>query len=234
MTPSNRTGRDHAAPRPAIAATSIDWTPATRIVSMRQTPEAAFERIADPESIGAILEVVAAGRPQRVAPEDVAMCEGAGWVMSAFLRGGAGRFNDDTFGAFYAARQEPTAVAETQFHYARFLRDSREGYVLFGARVLLADLAAAPLDIRGQGDTLPYFYYPDPARYGSAQRWAAERRAVGADGVVYDSVRHGGGQCIALFRPRLVKRCRVGDRLAYEWDGERFVGVHTLLPRETV
>jgi len=99
--------------------------------------------------------------------------------------------------------------------------------------VLLADLAAAPLDIRGRADSLPELYDPDPDRYVSGQRWAAERRARGADGIVYDSVRHAGGECIALFRPRLVAACRVGDRLAYEWDGARFVGIHTMVPRET-
>lgn len=211
----------------------LAWTPAVRIVSMRRTPEAAFERIADPEDVAAILEVVAAGRAQRMAPDDVAVGEGAGWVMAAFLHGGPGRFNDDTFGVFYAAREEPTAIAETRFHYARILRDAREGHVLFGARVLLADIAAAPLDIRGRADSLPELYDPDPDRYGPAQRWAAEQRTHGADGVVYDSVRHAGGECIALFRSRLVTACRVGDRLAYEWDGVQFVGIHTLVPRET-
>lgn len=215
-----------------MGTTTVEWAPAVRIVSMRQTPEAAFERIADPEDLAAILEVVAAGRAHRVDPADAAVGEGAGWVMAAFLRGGPGRFNDDTFGAFYAAREEPTAVAETRFHYARILRDAREGHVLFGARVLLADIAAAPLDIRGRADSLPELYDPDPDRYGRAQRWAAEKRARAADGIVYDSVRHAGGECIALFRPRLVAACRVGDRLAYEWDGTRFVGIHTLVPRD--
>jgi RES domain-containing protein len=231
MPRARRASRDAAVSTAAVSAASIEWTPAVRIVSMRQTPEAAFERIADPEDIAAILEVVAAGRPQRVAPTDSAAGEGAGWVMAAFLRGGPGRFNDDTFGAFYAAREEPTAVAETQFHYARILQDAREGHVLFGARMLLADIAAAPLDIRGRADSFPELYDPDPGRYGPAQRWAAEQRTRGADGIVYDSVRHAGGECVALFRPRLVTACRVGDRLAYEWDGVGFVGIYILVPR---
>jgi glutathione S-transferase len=231
--PDHKPGPGAAAPGEAVDTIAIEWASAVRMVSMRQTPEAAFERIADPEDLAAILEVVAAGRAQRIDPGDAATGEGAGWVMAAFLRGGPGRFNDDTFGVFYAAREEPTAVAETQFHYARILRDAREGHVLFGARALLADIAAAPLDIRSRTDSLPEVYDPDPDHYGPAQRWAAEQRARGADGVVYDSVRYVGGECIALFRPRLVMACRVGDRLAYEWDGVRFVGIHTMVPRET-
>ncbi len=199
---------------------------------MRQTPEAAFERIADPTAAAAILEVIGPARPPRVAPAEVAVGEGAGWIMAAFLQGGPGRFNDATFGAFYAAREETTAIVETQFHYARFLRDAREEHTLFGARVLLADIVAAPVDIRSRASSLPELYDPDPGRYGPAQRWAASQRAAGADGVLYDSVRRAGGQCVALFRPRLVRACRAGDRLAYEWDGAQFVAVYTLTPRE--
>lgn len=219
-------------PGAAVATTSLSWSSAVLIVSMRQTPEAAFERIADPEDIAAILEVIAATSLQRVAPADAAFGEGAGWVMAAFLRGGTGRFNDQSSGAFYAAREEQTALAETRFHYARILRDAREGHVLFGARVLLADITAELLDIRGRAGSMPELYDPDPDRYGPAQRWAAEHRVRGADGVVYDSVRHAGGECLALFRPRLVSACKAGDRLAYEWDGTRFIGVHTMVPRE--
>jgi len=231
--PERKPGRGAEASGQAVDTATIEWAPAVRIVSMRQTPEAAFERIADPEDRAAILEVVAAGRAHRLAPADVAVGEGAGWVMAAFLRGGRGRFNDDTFGVFYAAGEEPTAIEETQFHYARILRDAGEGHVLFGARVLLADIVAEPLDIRRRADSLPELYDPDPDRYGPAQRWAAEQRTRGVDGVVYDSVRRTGGECIALFHPRLVTSCRVGDRLAYEWDGLRFVGISTMVPRET-
>jgi RES domain-containing protein len=120
--------------------------------------------------------------------------------VAAFLRGGPGRFNDRTLGAFYAAREESTAIEETRFHYDRILQDAREGHVLFGARVLLADITAAATDIRGRAESLPDLYDPDPNRCGPAQRWAAEQRTCSADGVVYDSVRHAGGECIVLFR----------------------------------
>lgn len=159
------------------------------------------------------------------------MGEGAGWVMAAFLQGGAARFNDQSFGAFYAARQEATAIAETQFHYARFLMAAREEYALIGVRVLLADIASRAVDIRGRARTLPELYDPDPSHYARSQQWAAVQRATGADGIVYDSVRREGGECVALFRPRLVTRCREGDRLVYEWDGKSIVATYSLTPR---
>ncbi|HEY9514862.1 MAG TPA: RES family NAD+ phosphorylase [Gemmatimonadaceae bacterium] len=210
----------------------MTWSPAVRIVSARHTPAAAFERIADREEAAELLQIIAAGRPARFDPADVTVGDGAGWIVAAFLRGGAARFNDETFGAFYAAREEATAVMETQFHYARFLRDAREGYVLLGARVLLADVDARPVDIRARSDELSEIYDPEPAHYSAAQRWAAEQRREGADGIVYDSVRRSGGECVAIFRPRLITSCRVGDQLAYEWGGEAFVATYTLSRRE--
>lgn len=192
---------------------------------MRHPPEAAFEQIADSVDAAVILGIVAAGRPARVEPADVAIGPGAEWVMAAYLRGGAARFNDETFGAFYVAREEVTAVAETQFHYARFLRDSHDGRTLFGAQILLADFHASLIDIRSREDTLPQLYDPDPTSYGPAQQWAAAHRVSGADGIIYDSVRAAGGECVALFRPRLVTACRLGDRIAYEWDGTQFTDV---------
>ena len=211
----------------------VEWSPAVRIVSARSAPEDAFERIASPDEARELLEVLAAGRPSRLDPSEIAPVEGAGWILSAFLYGGAGRFNDETFGAFYAAREEPTALAETHYHYARFLASAREGYTLLGVRVLHAEVAGEPVDIRGGAAAkLAELYDPDPDHYAASQHWAAARRAEGAEGIVYCSVRRSGGECIALFRSRLVASCRTGDRLVYEWDGSRFTATYTLAPRD--
>jgi hypothetical protein len=119
-------------------------------------------------------------------------------------------------------------VAETQFHYARFLRDAHESHTLIGVRLLHAVIAANPLDIRGRMSSRRDLYNPDPAHYAAGQKWAAEQRTNGADGVVYTSLRHPDGECIALFRPRLVTACRLAARLAYEWDGTHFANIFTL------
>ena len=201
-------------------------------MSARRTPEALFEGIASAAEARDLLAVVVAGRPARFDPADIATGEGAGWVMSAFLQGGAARFNDESSGSFYAARDEATAIAETHYHYSRFLVAAREAYALIGVRVLLADIAARALDIRGRERALPELYDPDPAHYSRSQQWAAAQRDAGADGIVYDSVRRAGGECVALFRPRLITRCRAGDRLAYEWDGRSIVATYALTARD--
>lgn len=220
------------ATRAPLATAPVDWSPAKRIVSARRTPEDAFEQIANHDEARELLEVIAAGRPARLDPSEIPVVEGAEWIFSAFFHGGAARFNDESYGAFYAAREESTALAETHFHYARFLLAAREGYTLLGVRVLQADVAAEPVDIRSSSPArLAELYDPDPDHYAAPQRWAAARRAEGADGIVYDSVRRSGGECVALFRPQLITRCCAGDRLAYEWDGRSFTATYTLTPR---
>jgi RES domain-containing protein len=218
----------------ALPRALVEWRQAVRIVSARRTPEEFFEGIASADEARDLLAVVAAGRPARFDPADVAVGEGAGWVMAAFLQGGAARFNDESFGAFYAAHEEATAIAETQYHYARFLLAARDDYALIGVQLLIADVDARAVDIRGRARTLRELYDPDPARYARSQLWGAAQRAAGADGIVYDSVRREGGECVALFRPRLITRCRVGERLAYEWDGRSIVATYTLTRRHTV
>jgi hypothetical protein len=44
-------------------------------------------------------------------------------------------------------------------------------------------------------------------------------RREGANGICYDSVRRGGGVCLAVFRPRLVLNVMQGDHFQYEWTG---------------
>jgi RES domain-containing protein len=200
----------------------MPWRAGHRIISARSTPESVFERITTPGEAAALLRIVMAGRSPRVEPADVATGTGAGWVMAAFLRGGSARFNDDSSGAFYAAESIETAIAETQYHYARFLRDAGEGPAHLGVRSLLPEFEATPLDLRGHHATHAELYDPDPTRYAAAQAWAARERARGADGVLYDSVRRVAGECVAVFRPRCVVRCAEGERLIYEWDGRRF------------
>ena len=50
--------------------------------------------------------------------------------------------------------------------------------------------------------------------------------AAGSAGVAYRSVRHEGGQCVGLFRPRGASRCVHAAYLLYAWDGQQFADVY--------
>jgi hypothetical protein len=59
----------------------------------------------------------------------------------------------------------------------------------------------------------------DPASYAASQKLGRELRDAGSNGVAFESVRRAGGECVALFRPRLVQNVRQGVHLRYAWDG---------------
>lgn len=213
----------------------VRWTPSYRITGLRARPEAIFEQITDPSDLDDILAIIAAGTPVLIDPSSVAVGPGAGWIMLPFVRFSpvGTRFSDGTYGVYYASKTLETAIAETCYHYARFLAATVEPATLLGVRVLRALLRAELVDIRGRAGRRPELYDPDPVRYGSAQAWARTLRTAGAAGVVYDSVRDSGGQCAAVFRPNVLSRCQAGLELAYEWDGEKIAAVYELRQRVT-
>ena len=148
---------------------------------------------------------------------------GATMAMAAFLHPspGGGRFTAAALGAWYAACDLKTAIAETLYHHSRRLRASAGG---FPATIQMRELLSTPRaklhDLRGHQAEHPDLYDPDPAHYGAGQRFGEALRAAGADGIAYDSVRRAGGDNIVIFKPRLVMPVTQGDHYAYQWDAD--------------
>ena len=59
----------------------------------------------------------------------------------------------------------------------------------------------------------------DPDSYAESQALAIEIRNNGSSGLAYDSVRKPGGECVAIFKPRVLSNCRQERHLTYVWDG---------------
>jgi hypothetical protein len=131
---------------------------------------------------------------------------------------GGGRFSDGTFGAYYAARELHTAVAETTYHRARFLAATREPPMELDMRALVATLDAALHDVRGLGAARPALYR-SRRLHGVRRRSPARcaRRVVGRR--VRQRADRQGGECVAVFRPRALAGCKQGLHLTYVWDG---------------
>jgi hypothetical protein len=219
----------------AVPVRDVRWRPCYRVVPSRFPPIQLFERVADPVDLDAVFAVeamtddsarAAVGDLSRVPPEERVTGAGAGYVMAPFTHVAppGGRFTDGTFGAYYAARTLETAVAETMYHRAQFLGATREPPMELDMRVLVATLDAPLHDLRGLGDAHPELYRADD--YGPPQAFGRALRAAGAWGVVFDSVRHPGGECAAVLRPRAITGCRQGLHLAYVWDGTRIALVY--------
>ena len=168
------------------------------------------------------------GEIELVPREDRVFGPGTSVVMAAFthLNPDGSRFADSTFGAFYAAASLDTSIAETRYHREVFLRATRERPLELDMRTYLCDVNATFHDIRGQRDLMSDIY--DPDSYVASQKLARILKRAGSNGVVYDSVRHAGGQCLAVYRPRLVQNCRQGSHLRYVWDGTRISRVYAL------
>ena len=60
----------------------------------------------------------------------------------------------------------------------------------------------------------------------AGQVLAQPLRKAGSNGIAYDSVRFEGGECAAVFRPRLLSKARQERHLCYVWDGCRIVTVY--------
>jgi RES domain-containing protein len=127
------------------------------------------------------------------------------------------RYNDGERGAWYCAFAMETALAEVVFHktveYAEIDRfDDSVSY-----QAMLADFTAQFHDIRD----LPAFAgCLDPASYVESQQLAERLLGSGSTGIIYPSVRHPGGTCLACFRPALVGNVRKGAAYRLTWQGD--------------
>ena len=222
---------------PALAVSEVRWQPCFRIISSRFPPIHLFERVSSPEDWEALYWLESLTNPrlrdevgeiELVPREDRVFGPGTSVIMAAFthLNPEGSRFADDTFGAFYAAASLDTSIAETRYHREVFLRATREGPLELDMRTYLCDVSASFHDIRGLRDRMPDIY--DLVSYVASQKLARSLKKAGSNGVVYDSVRHAGGECLAVYRPRLVQNCRQGTHLRYVWDGERISRVYSL------
>lgn len=220
-----------------IAVSHLDWRPCHRIIPSRFPPIDLFERIAPPEDWEALIALEAltndrirqeVGDISLVPVEERVSGPGASVVMAAFthLNPSGSRFSDATFGAYYAAGDLDTAIAETVFHREEFLRATNEPPINIEMRVYLADLSADLHDIRNRMADMSDIYRSDD--YGASQALARRLRAEGSQGIAYDSVRRSGGECVALFRPRALTNVRQGAHLIYKWNGEAIGQVYEL------
>ena len=123
------------------------------------------------------------------------------------------RFNAPDRGVWYASFSMKTAQAEVAFHYSKWLREIRwqeEETVVY--REFLADFRADFHDLRSDPAAKKYLR---PDSYRESQRLGRQLLHKGSAGIVYPSVRHAGGTCIACFRPALVGNVRKGALVTF-------------------
>ncbi|MGV8860045.1 MAG: RES family NAD+ phosphorylase [Pseudomonas sp.] len=201
------------------------WDSAYRVISSSFPPITLFEDILDPaelqmayalESLTNDRLAEEVGLISRVAPEDRVSGHGSTPVMAAFTHiGKVSRFTDGTFGLYYAASSQSAAIAETSFHQERFLAATNEPDVELTMRTYVNKVVKPMHDIRAG---FAHLHDPDPANYSSAQAFAKKLREGKSWGLLYNSVRASGHECIAAFRPPAVSIPVQGKHIRYVWE----------------
>lgn len=203
-----------------------------RVIAARHPPISLFERVAAEADFEALNDLEAAFSPhydeitllQYLPRSEWVFGPGCGHVMAPFAYLSPSRFSDGSFGVYYAAFDEDTAIREVAFHRGLFMSRTAEPPSVLEEQVLVASLSGDLVDIRGQQASRPDLYAPDPLAYGPAQAFGVGLRGAGETGLTFSSVRNPGGECAGIFRPRAVSRCRQVRPLRYVWDGHGIAG----------
>jgi RES domain-containing protein len=128
------------------------------------------------------------------------------------------RFNPANRGAWYAALAIETCIAEVGHHLTLALADAGDFNAVVEYGEMLASMSGVFVDLREVTDHPALD--PEPANgYVAGNAVAALARAEGHNGIIYPSVRHAGGTCIAALWPNVVQSVVQGAMVRLTWSG---------------
>ena len=203
----------------------VTWTRSCRLVPSRYPTVGVFDRVASPDDLPELFELEGwtndrlsdeLGLLHVMPREDRVTGPMASVVMAAYChpRAEGARFSDATRGAWYAARDLESAIAESTHRRAIELGEIGVADARVEMRLYHADFDAMFHDLRGEPGWPAAL---DQNDYAGGQSLGRDLLASGSDGVVYPSVRRAGGECLACFRPRLVTNVREAGHFEYVW-----------------
>ena len=128
------------------------------------------------------------------------------------------RFSPANRGAWYAALRVETCLAEVGYHLSKALADAGDFNAVVEYIEMLTSMSGVFVDLRPvPGDPS---LDPDPAvGYPAGNEIAANARAEGHNGIIYPSVRHPTGTCIAALWPNVVQSVVQGAMYRLTWSG---------------
>lgn len=206
-----------------------------RLIPSHFPPIALFENLLDPTELEAAYALESltndrlqdqAGNIALVAPEDRVTGPGTTAIMAAFTHTGIpSRFTDGRLGIYYAGLNLETALAESRFSRARFLQATNEPAQILTMRCYTCEVHTQLVDVCAD----PQVYNPDSFAY--AQAIGRQLKAQNEMGILYQSVRYTGGECIAALRPKALTPPAVqAGHYQFYWDGSWIS--HVLAVRE--
>ena len=209
----------------------VSWRQTYRLIRSIYPPIDLFEDIADPADWELIANAEAKTNPRvrdQIGAIHLIPLErrvsglGASWAMAPFCHVSSdrpSRFSDGRYGVCYVGDSFEVALAESVFHFERFMSATEEDPSTADYRELVGCLDAKLHDLRGETD---FRFALDADDYTAAQSLAHElRQEHASDGIVYPSVRCSAGDAVAAFWPDVVGIPVQGRHVCYRWDGSR-------------
>jgi RES domain-containing protein len=208
---------------------------AVRLVSTARLRPPVLADLVPEADLAALAEIEGATsdrliRQQRGAPgispmEFVFGIPGQSFINAAFAYArprGLNRFNGPGRGAWYAAFETETSIAEVAFHMLRELDNIGVYETAVDYAELFASFAGEFFDLRKLPDPRPPCLSPDiEIGYPQGNAVAETARAQGLNGIIYPSVRRKGGTCLAALTPHAVQAVAQGRVIRLEWRGKR-------------
>ena len=213
-----------------VPVAPLHWKNGCRLLPARYQALECFERLLDPgeESLADILSRLAdltagsgAGDLSLLDPSRVLFGAGAGWIDTSYTVPRPARFSTARRGAFYAAGDFETAVAEVRHHLERdYLREGITEPLVLDYRALRVHIQGLFHDIRGKNPARsPWSAIYASEEYRDSQAFAVALWGGGSMGLAYDSLRRSSGTCVAVFDPTALRGCRHNTYLAFRWNG---------------
>lgn len=171
-----------------------------------------LEAMTNPRMRDARGEIVLVPKEERV------YSEGSSFIMAAFtyLNPLGSRFSDGSYGVYYCALLEETAIREIAHHLGRFLSSTAEPAQTVVTRSVSALLEGQAFDLFS-----PLWPWLRGEDYTPCQALARYARGK-VDLLRYESVRHRGQVAYAVFRANALREARHLKYLELYWNGQRF------------
>ncbi len=213
-----------------LAVSRIAEARTVRLVSTARLREPVLKGLVPEEQLDALAEIEGAtsgrllaqqhGAGQVHAREFMYGVPCAAYINAAFAYSrprGLNRFNGPERGAWYAALEVETSLAEVAFHLTRELEAVGRFEAVVDYAELYASFAGEFVDLRqGRHPCLD----PDPAyAYPLGNAVADSARAVGLNGIIYPSVRRAEGTCLVALSPHAVQSVAEGGVWRLRWSG---------------
>ncbi len=211
-----------------ITVVRIAFERTIRLVTTARLRAAVLSALVDEDQIGQLAEIEGA-TSQRLLAENSSggalvrddLVHGvpfASFINASFAYykpGQPNRFNEDR-GAWYSALQVDVCIAEVAWHMSGFLAHAGRMHAVVDYGELYASMAGNFMDLRDCVDH-PALHADPAIGYPHGNRLARQAMASGLNGIIYPSVRHAGGVCVAALIPHAVQSVAQGGVYRLTW-----------------